>query len=618
MNNLIDKSRILIRKIRLDLQRRKGVFEDEVADIRLSNENIKLHGFQNLKKDFFSFTIKGKDDIFKYAFYLLMLLLLTLLPYASLHTGISDKEISQHEQAERLYNYFSNNGDKSVAQDSYNCMHPQIVDFACCCIGKWFRMNDVYALRHVVGALFAWLTILLVGSFLMNIFAWRAAFFGGICMALSPPFIGQSFGNLVDIPFAFLYLLALYEIYILIGEMPCIKWKRLIAFIATVICANAIHVGGFVLISYLFIFTIVAFIVFNPLSKIFTRRYLYNFGILLLILSGVTVCIYFFDFLDPVHHFHLSIVRPGNAIAKAHEGLPVISFLWDSQIVSSHDLSLGFVLQKMQRTLPLLIIIGCLIHLIFIKTITKEVRLTNAVLLIVSIIYPLWCIKKSACEIYDGWRVYLMIYPLIVMFAVAGFEGILRKIDDKYTNFVVISGIFLLALMPLRHTLLHSNTIGVYYNELSGGISSVFGKYQIDSEETANKMACEWVMEHCIIKNDSTKVRVMTDGGKGCDLFFQKDTVSFSLRHGQFYERTNTGWDYFISFPDRIPAKKLLSEDNAWENTPSILRYYVENKPVVIVLKNENSPLFAPASAHADTLLTDSLQTYSPSPLGTK
>ena len=195
------------------------------------------------------------------------------------------------------------------------------------------------------------------------------------------------------------------------------------------------------------------------------------------------------------------------------------------------------------------------------------------------------------------------------MFAVSGFEGILRKIDDKYTNFVVISGIFLLALMPLRHTLLHSNTIGTYYNELSGGISSVFGKYQIDGEEAANKMACEWVLAHCGADNDSTKVRVMTDGGRGCDVFFQKDTAAFTLQHGQFYERENETWDYFISFPDKIPAKKLLNKN--WEATPTIQRYFVENKPVVIVVRNENSPLFAPPVLPSDSISIDSTQNTS-------
>ena len=601
MGKFIDRCTIWFRKIRLDLQRRKGVFEDEVADIRLSNENIKLHGFQNLKKDFFTFTIKGKDDFFKYAFYILMLLLLILLPYASIQTGISEKEISHHEQAERLYNYYAQDDD-SLRDDPYMRTHTHIIDFMCYCAGKWFHIADIYILRHIVGAIFAWLIILLVSSFLMNLFAWRAAFFGCVFMALSPPFLGQAFGNLVDIPFTFFYLLALYEIYILIGEMPVIKWKRLGAFIGATVAANAIHIGGFVLVQYLFLFTILGFLVFNPITQIFTRRYIRNFLLLIIILLCVCAVIYLFDPFYPLHHFRFSGVRPGAAIAKANEGLPVIHFLWNKQIVSSHDLSVSFVLQRMQRTLPLLIIIGCLIHFIFIKTIVKNIRITNAILIAITILYPLWCLSKGSCEIYDGWRPYLMLYPFIVIFSVSGYEGILRRIDDKYTNFVVISAVFLLTVMPLRHILFHSNTIGIYYNELSGGISSVFGKYQIDGNESANKMACEWVMEHCKPANDSTKVRVMTDGGKGCDHYFNKDTASFTLSHGSYYQSEPKNWDYFITFPDQVPSIKLRSKN--WERMPFYYRYMTERKPVVIIVRNEESPLFA----HPITVPTDTLQ----------
>lgn len=601
MGKIQNNLRIRWRKIRFDLRENQPIREEGVAEIRMSNDVVRRYSIQNLKKDFFSITIKSKDDIFKYLLYLQMLLLVILLPYASLRTGISEKEIQQNHQAELLYNHYAN-GDTEILKSEYAKEHTQFVDFTCYCIYKWLNLNDVYKLRHITGAIFAWLTILVVGSFLMNMFAWRAAFFGCVFMMLSPPFIGQAFGNLADIPFAFAYLLTLYQIYLFIGELPIVKWKRL-AFIALCIFfANSIHIGGFILVFYLFIYGILAFIIFNIRQKVFSRDYLSNLLFLTLIVLSVAGVVYVADFLFPFNGISPNHVIPSSAIAAASKTLPTTTFLWNSKMVSSDELTSFFILQRMQRTIPLLVIIGCIVHFVFVKSIIKKIRLTNAILLLFSIIYPIWSLSADGCKIYDGWMVFLMVYPLIVMFAVAGYEGILRKIDDKYTNFVIVSSIAMLALMPLRHMILHHSTIGIYFNELSGGINTVYGHYAIDPNEEYNKSVYRWVKQNCKADNDSTKVRILTDGGRGNDILFRTDTNIFMISHGCFYERDSVGWDYFISYANSVPAAKLRNK--SWEKEPAIKQFLIDSRPIAIVVRNDASPLFAPP---IDTLLEKSL-----------
>ncbi len=604
MNNLWSRIQVWLRKLRFDLRWRKNIFEDDVADIRMSNENIRRYTFQNLRKEFFSISIKTKDDIFKYLFYLLHILLLVTLPYAAINTGISEKEIQQQERAEQLYNFYAHH-DTAITADPYAQRHTQSVDFVCCCICKWLNISDIYSLRHIIGALFAWLTILLVGSFLMNMFAWRAAFFGALFMLLSPAYLGQSFGNLADIPFAFFYLLTLYQIYLLIGELPIIKWKRLIFIALSIICANTIHVGGYVLVHYLLIFSVLAFVVFNPTSKIFTRRYVQNLGVLILILSGVAATIYLIGIIHPIKGVHFTLLSPRNAIAASCIDYPSTQLLWNSKILDSNSLTANFILQRLQRTLPLFVIIGCLIHFVFLKTIVKKVRLTNAILLVFSILYPLWCIFHAKSHIYDGWSIYLMILPLIVMFAVAGYEGILRKVDDKYTNFVIISGIFVLTLMPLRHVIFNYKTMSCYFNELSGGINNAYGHYVIDEGEQANKMVFKWVKKYCANPNDTAAVRLVTNGGTGFDYHFQGQE-HFQLSHAALTPADTTSWDYYISFVDKVLPSQLRNKK--WEREPAMKQFFLEHKPIAIVIKNEKSPLFRPVCATVDsTALADSL-----------
>ena len=152
--------------------------------------------------------------------------------------GISDKEIEQHHRAELLYQYYAD-GNTEILEYSNAKTQTQLVDFLCYCATKWLHIESVYDFRHVVGALFAWLIIVVMGSFLMNLFSWRAAFIGGLMLALSPHFFGQSFGNLADISFTFCYILAIHQIGILIGELPVLKWKRLVFIVLSIAAANS-------------------------------------------------------------------------------------------------------------------------------------------------------------------------------------------------------------------------------------------------------------------------------------------------------------------------------------------------------------------------------------------
>lgn len=575
---------VWLKKVRDRILNPLGVFKNEVADIRISNENIRRYRIQHLRKDFFSISIKKRDDVFKYLFYLLAIAMLVLLPLMSTHNGISDKEIQHQQRAEMLYQYYSD-GNPAILQEKDALTHTQLIDFACYCITKWLNISSVYDFRHLIGALFVWLTFLVIGSFLMNLFSWRAAFFGGFFLMLSPAFLGQSFGNLADISFTFFYLLSLYQIYILIGELPIVKWKRLIFIVLSIAAANSVHVGGFVLLFYMFVSVIVAFIIANPIKEFFSAKYLSNFGKLLLLLLGMLVAVYLLYWLYPLQSLKSLAILPHAGIQQMAENQPIIEILWRGKVLSSHDLTAGFVLERMRYTAPLLITIGVLVHLVVIGMIVRKIHFVNYFLLLLALLFPLYTLVNESYEIYDGWSIYLMIYPLVVMMAAAGYEGVLRKVDDKYTNFVIVSIILLLCFMPLRHELVHYQTVGVYFNEMSGGITTSYGKYVIDEGENANNAACSWVKREAVRGPIHDRIRVCTDGNAGCDYYFRDHSRQFELIHSDLNDSDTLQWDYFISFVDAVPHQKL--RQGTWQKRKAAHRIYVENKPIAIILHQE-------------------------------
>jgi hypothetical protein len=583
----------------------RNLFEREILDIRMSEERIHANVFRKFKKDFFSFSVKTKDDLFKYLFYILIIALMVALPILAAEVGVSEKEIGDHRQAELFYSHFSG-ASTEVEAGSCTQNHPHFVDFLCCCICKWFGISSVYQFRHIIGALFAWGILLVAGGFLMKLFTWRAAFFGTFLLFISPHFLAQSFGNVADVSFALFYLLGIYEIYLFVTEFPIVKWKRLIILVLDTIAAVYVCCAGFVLLHYFILMAFLIFFIENPIRKLFTRAYGRNFLKLVVIVSATVAAVYLADLMNPLHFLRFSNAGLSNAIVKSTENLAIGNFLWAGKSVSTSSLGVRFLLSRMQVTLPLVIIIGCLVHVLFIRTVVKEARFFPSLLLYFSLLFPLWSLHHAGASVGDGWFYYMMLYPLVAMMAAAGYDGFLRRVDDRYTNAVIVGGIFLLSLLPLRHVLLNQPGVGIYYNELAGGVHSTFGKYPIDEGKNYNRKASKWLLSY-ISKNDNRyrvdtlpKLQVATQDLEATRFFFRNDTGRIEVVAGSLSD-TGLYWDYYLSYIDDMSPREL---ENCWNKPEAIIKTYkADSKPVAIILRTLPDTTGIPT----DTLALDSI-----------
>ena len=583
----------------------QNVFEREILDIRMSEERIRTNALKRFRKDFFSFAIKTKDDIFKYLFYILILVLLAALPILASEVGVSQTEIRDQQQAELFYDHFTS-AATDMSADVFTQTHPQFVDFLCCCICKWFGISWIYQFRHIIGALFAWGIILLAGCFLMKLFTWRAAFFGSFLLFISPHFLAQSAGNIADISFAFFYLLGIYEIYLFLSEFPVVKWKRLALLSFSTIAAVYVNCAGFVLLHYFILAAFLIFFVENPVRKLFTRTYGRNVLKLALIVSGTVATVYLTDLLNPLHFLTFSNAGLSNSVIKSAENLPVTQFLWSGKVTSSTSLGTRFLLMKMQVTIPLVVIIGCLVHLLFMRTVIREAHVLPSLLLYFSLLFPLWSLHRAGGCVGDGWSYYLMLYPLVVMLAAAGYDAFLRRVGDRYTNAVIVAGMLLLSLLPLRHVLLNQPGIGIYYNELAGGVHNTFGKYPIDEGHNFNRKASKWLLSY-IHKNDERfradtlpKLQVATLDTEVTRFFFRNDTGRIEIVEMPLTD-TSRHWDYYLSYIDDLSPRELK---RIWESSDDIIKTFkTDSKPVTLILRT----LPDTASVATDTLALDSI-----------
>lgn len=565
----------------------RNLFERDILDIRMSEERIQANVLRKFRKDFFSFSVKTKDDLFKYLFYILIIALLVVLPVMAVEVGVSQTEIDDNQQAELFYQHFTSN-HIDVSGEQYAQKHPHFVDFLCCCICKWFGINGIYQFRHIIGALFAWGIILLTGGFLMKLFTWRAAFFGTLLLFISPHFLAQSFGNVADTSFTFFYLLGIYEIFLFLTEFPVVKWKRLVLLVLTTIAAVYIGCAGFVLLHYFILMAFLVFFIENPIKKMFTRPYGRNFLKLVVIVTGTVAAVYLADLLNPLHFLRFSNAGLSNAVVKSTENIPVTEYLWGGENVSTSSLGVRFLLMRMQVTVPLVIIIGCLVHLLFVRTVVKEAHIFPSLLLYFSLFFPLWSLHRAGASVGDGWFYYMMLYPLVAMLAAAGYDGFLRRVDDRYTNSVIVGGIFLLSLLPLRHVLLNQPGVGIYYNELAGGVHSTFGKYPIDEGHNYNKKASKWLLSY-IRTNDNRyrvdslpKLQVATQDIDATRFFFRGDTGRIEVIAGCLAD-TSQHWDYYLAYIDDVHARQLK---RLWDDREDVLKIYkADGKTVTLILR---------------------------------
>ena len=583
----------------------RNVFEREILDIRMSEERIQADVLKKFRKDFFSFTVKTKDDLFKYLFYILILVLLVALPILSVEVGVSQTEVLDSQQAELSYHHLSSD-QTEIPDIAYVQSHPHFVDFCCYCICKWFGISWIYSFRHIIGALFAWGIILLVGGFMMKLFTWRAAFFGIFLLFISPHFLAQSFGNVADISFAFFYLLGIYEIYLFITEFPVVKWKRLALLAFSTIAAVYISCAGFVLLHYFILAAFLLFFIENPVRKLFTRVYGRNFLKLVAIVTGTVVAVYLADLVHPLHFLRFSNAGLSNAVVRSTENLRITEFIWGGKIVSTPSLGVRFLLSRMQVTLPLVVIIGCLVHFLFIRTVVKEAHIFPALLLYFSLFFPLWSLHRAGASVGDGWSYYLMLYPMVAMFAAAGYDGFLRRVDDRYTNAVIVAGMLLLSLLPLRHVLLNQPGIGIYYNELAGGIHNTFGKYPTDEGRNFNRKASKWLISY-IHKNDPRfyadtlpKLQVATMDVEATRHYFRYETSRIEVVEATLTD-TTCAWDYYLSYIGDIKPRELK---HYWANQEDIIKTYkTDSKPIAVILRTIPDSI----PAQPDTLAIDSI-----------
>ncbi len=565
-----------------------NLFDDNIWIVRFSKDNRKKLKYQ-IQKSGFSFALKTMDDVYKYLWMMLLVGTLIGMIVLTQHIGISDREVAQNEYSELLYNHFHHIGDTDAYKSHpYASTQAQTIDLVVYSIGKAFNIENIYTLRHIISAIFGWLLVAYLSLILLRAFNWRAAFFTAFLLVISPRFFGYSLSNLVDVTFAFFFVFSIMQMYYFCRELPIIRISRLVKTAVGILLALSVHNAGASLLHLFFVFTILNFFLYNPIKKIYTKPYLKALGIVMSVVVGMFLAV-FITHSACTFYLQQSMLPPRQAFSSLITNIPFDqNQIFEGHFIGPDNFPTRYLSKYLFITTPTVVLICFLLFFIFFKTAIKSLKPFSIFIFLYTLFFCINHVKSHYMNPDTLWAIHYCIYPIFLLLAASGIECTLQHINDRYTNFVVLSLVAFLSIMPIRHILINSPFTSLYFNEVSGGIHNAYAKYALDSNFEANRAANEWVKQY-IQTNDIGKhyaarpVVVATNGNSACGLFYQGDP-NFELVFKD-YEAADSTWDYYVAFCNHVPITQL--RNGIWPPDTAIHQITFEQKPMVAFYRNE-------------------------------
>lgn len=562
----------------------------------------KKEGFSCAWRRFFVEPFKDKGiSHWKFIFGVSAVLLGVIMPWMSLDSGMSGDEPTQYDQAKAVYDYYATAGEDKAALNNpktYTHYYSQSFDNITYAINQWCGIEDVYTSRHIMNAMVGWLCILFVGLLVAQLMGWRAAVIAMILLFLSPRFLGHSFNNPKDIPFAFPFVFTVYHVVKMLKNLPQVTIYRMAMIALGIGMAISVRVGGLLLIPYVYLFSFLYVLVtpgkFAPLTK--SRNFGQGFK-LFLILSVVALAGFFLAILGWPYAMQNPLANTKEAMDMMTQFAVGIRQLFEGVNVTSKELPVYYLAKYIWISTPVVVWLGFFAFFVTWFWMKKEVRSVFIFFIAFAALFPLLYISYERSNVYGGWRHVLFIYPFIVAAAAMGIEQILRWCKTKPAQYVAALVLGLLCMLPLRHICANHPVEYVYFNEFIGGPKAAFGQYTLDYYYHSARPACEWLQKELKLKTDDQlvdktipktgepdhRIVITTNHSAIVQNYFRHYQKSVKVTYKRYYERNTADWDYAIYVNEFIDAYQL--QKGLWPPKTTIKTIDVDGAKVCAVIK---------------------------------
>ncbi len=502
----------------------------------------------------------GENSIYRLLFVITALAIILIIPTIYGDFGVTGDEYVQRVYGEMIDQHFETDGTyvyegsdtKYKGQNALN-MGPNLFyyggsfDYLCAKI-YGFIGSDPYETRHLVNAFIGFLLMLFTGLLAKEISgSWKIAFLALLMVALSPRIFGHSFNNPKDIPFAAAYMFTLLNIIRFVKQLPNPGVKSVVYLILGIAGAISVRIGGLLLIAYLGLFVMIAF-----LWKKELRQQLLNIPLLIKIafLGALAAGLgYLGGLLYWPFGWESPIENPMKALEEMSSFDIAIQMLYEGVHTWSDRLPGYYVPKWMIMTAPISVALGMLMFLPVAFLNKNRNTLLVGLTTFAAVFPPLYALSQDS-PLYDGMRHFLFIYPVLVVLAAYAWGKLGELIPNKIAKMATTIVPIVLLALPLMWMVKNHPYHYTYMNEAFGGTKAAEHNYETDYWMISVKPLVKWASENIPeIKEGKDVTIYMSDQVEGARHYFKTYAPNVTVLWGRYAERDKRyNWDYAILF----------------------------------------------------------------------
>ena len=534
-----------------------------------------------------NFSISKNSPLYRFLGFTIGMMMLIIIPLLSFDYGITWDEKIENEYSKDVYRYYASLGSDTACFDSRKPLYLQqiyygtTVNLFCTVVNKWISPFEEYETRHLIISLIGVIGIIYTGRFLSFWAGGFAACLGMIFLVLSPYYFGHEMNNNKDIPFAVGYIASLFYLGKYITTFPKVSRSTIVKLILTIAFTISVRIGGLLLPFYLAMFIGTKWFMNLRTEKGGWRNNINQF-VPVVIIIGLS---YLLGLLFWPWALRDPLINPIKAILKFSNYTYIKSYeLYEGRILFMAHKPWYYLPKYIFINTPLYIWVGIFLTILLFPFLRRLINGWIMVLLGMAIIFPLVYAIFNGSSLYNGWRHFLFIYPLIVIFSVLGWSLLLSIARNRFIRFAIFCSLFiLLGRMGYWMVKNHPNEY-VYFNESVGGTKGAYGNYELDYYSNSCREAAEWIVanvpsnKHLLIGTNNEPLTA--------SYFTSKVNPNINIVWVREQERNKLGWDFAILTTRTFTKDELTNGTYPPKGTVHEIK--VDGVPICVVVKRQN------------------------------
>ena len=506
-----------------------------------------------------------KESLFKKIFWIAFGVIALVTIIMAVQTGVNEDDKFHYGYAEHLAKYYNTLGEDTAALNvKKGKMHfyGGFVDITTRTISGLFgfeRTDSGYNIvRHIFLGLIGILGFLFTGLIGRRIGGWRMGALAMAILFLCPRFLGHTGINPRDIPFASGYIMSVYFMIRFFGEIPKVSWKTILGLAAGIGLALGTRSGALLLVAYFGLFGLIHMFLAYRDKRINSDKLLIKYLIpgAIAVFAGYALALLFWPY-----GLTKPITNVLNSIREFSNYSTVLRMLFAGDMNWSTDIGAGkYILHWFSIALPLLLMVGVILSLVFSKGIVKKYNRFYIGIVTFIFVFPIIYILSKQSNLYAGIRHLLFLFPPLAILAAFGWEYLISKFEtsNKSMHLASIGAFGLLSLLPLTHIATNFKTCYVYFNSISGGVKGALGEYELDYWGVSVKSGLEYLERQGIFDDPEKAIRIGTNYPFVLQQYVHK-YPNVVVPYVRFRERYEREWDYAIFVNHFIDGAHLRS-----------------------------------------------------------